>query len=179
MHVVAYNTVDSSWSQPPNIGFNGVYVYALAATSSYLFVGGDFGSTPGPYTARYTLGGTTSAAWTKLTVSTPAGSSYGTGPYEVRALVANDDNDVYLGGSFVSLGNSAPAYRIAHWNGTSLESVRTFGGGQGVGASTISSTAFVQALALTPTSNLYVGGQTLTTFGDGVSAMNNIAVVNL
>ena len=133
----------SQWhalGEGPNNGIPGGSVYALAANSNFLFVGGIFstaGSTPARNIARWD-----GTQWSSLGTGTNPGVDN-----IVRAIAVNG-NDVYVGGHF-STANGVAAERIARWDGTQWHAL-----GNGV-----SSAGFALVYAITPDGgDVYVGG---------------------
>jgi hypothetical protein len=129
-----------------------IYVYALAASGTNLYVGGDF-----------TLGGVpvnNIGRWDGTYVS-PLTSGLNNG---VSALAVSGTT-LYVGGGFTSAGG-LPANGIAQWNGTSWSAL-----GSGI---SVGQFGFVAALAVSGT-NLYAAGA----FGTaGGVSVNNIAQWN-
>ncbi|MBJ6108150.1 T9SS type A sorting domain-containing protein [Hymenobacter sp. BT523] len=146
----AWNTV--------NTGLNGVFgitynpaIYALTtASNGDVYAAGDLrmaGSAVVNGLARWN--GTT---W----------SAVGTGAVNntIRAVAVAANGDVYIGGAFTQIGSAAISY-VARWNGTAWSSL-------GSGAASGVNNA-VNALALAPNGDLYVGG-TFTQAGNVAAA---------
>ncbi len=147
----------SSWSALGS-GVDG-QVNALAVNGTDLYVGGFFtaaGGVPGRNRlAKWTLGGADDSAWSALGSGVDAG---------VHVLAAND-TDLYVGGSFTSAGGTAERNRIAKW---------TLGGADDSAWSALGTgtSGTVNALAVTST-DLYIGGN-FSTVG-GVGARSGVA----
>jgi hypothetical protein len=153
----------SNWSalgagllDAPRGTFPYVYVFALAASGSNVYVGGWF-TTAGGGTANF-IARWNGSSWSAL------GSGMGMNN-EVRALTVLG-SDVHAGGNFTTAGGSVANY-TAKWNGTSWSAL-----GSGIGGYPYAT--YVYALAVSG-SNVYAGGYFTTAGG---SAATNIAKWN-
>jgi len=154
--IAKWNESTHSWSAL-GTGVGGYYspsVNAIAVSGSHVYVGGDF----------VTAGNVSARGIAKWNASTNSWSAVGGGVDDaygsVNAIVISG-SDVYVGGSFNSIGGVS-ARNIAKWNGNTWSAL-----GSGVGGT-------VSALA-TSGSALYVGGY-FSTAGSGNAS--NIAVWN-
>ncbi len=147
----------STWSAMGS-GLNGPEVYSLAMdVNGNIYAGGNFTYTGDGMPAKYL------AKWDGLTWS-PLGTGLtgGGGNYYtpgVRAMVFDDNGNLYVGGNFNTAGGLT-ANHIAKWNGSSWSTLSN-------GVSYYDRNAYdgVNALAVDASNNLYVGGQ-FTTAGD-------------
>lgn len=146
---------------------SGMYVFALAISSNYVYAGGRFtmaGGIPANHIARWD--GTN---WSAL------GPGLGFDPFNatipVYALLLRG-NILYAGGSFTNAGNVAVNY-IARWDGTNWSAL---GSGISTGAYANYISPFVYALSLSPR-GLFAGG-TFTMAGGKVSGYVAEAIID-
>ncbi len=160
--IARYDIATSTWHSLPNQGLKGL-VHTLALDGNDLYVGGGFetlgdGTDVGDNIARYDI---SAGTWYALPngglLRSPLGG-------HVRAL-ALDGNDLYVGGSFETLGDGTDiSDHIARYD-TSTSTWHSLPN-QGLNVQ-------VSALAV-DSSDLYVGG-TSYTLGDGTDISNCIA----
>lgn len=153
----------TTWSTLPCGSSNGVtaYVSALAVCNNDLYVGGYF-TTLGDGTLVNYVAKWNGSQWSTL----PSGGSAGVN--NVVFAISVDNTDIYVGGSFTTLGDgTTPANRIAKWNGSQWSTLEN-GSINGVGGS-------ISAIAVNAGS-IYIGGG-FTSFNDGGLA-NHIAKWN-
>jgi hypothetical protein len=136
----------SSWSAlGSGMGGSDPYVYALAASGSTLYAGGDFTTAGG--SAATNIAQWNGSSWSAL------GSGMDNG---VLALAVSGST-LYAGGEFTTAGGSA-ATNIAQWNGSSWSAL-------GSGMSGVNDIVFALAVS---GSTLYAGGQFTTAGGSAV-----------
>jgi hypothetical protein len=140
----------SAWNPMPGTttarGLNGSAFAVAIAPNGDAYVGGIFtyaGGVAANAIARWN-GTSWSALGAGITIVTPrVGIGY------VRALAFAPNGDLYVGGSFNRAGSVAAA-GVARWNGSTWSAL-----GSGVGGPSI---PFVEALAVAPGGDVYVGG---------------------
>jgi hypothetical protein len=174
-HIAKWN--GSTWSVLPCGKSNGVngFINAIAVSpngigGNDIYVGGAFTSL-GDGTSANHIAKWNGNTWSVLT----CGKSNGVNGFVTSIAVSpsgKGGNDIYVGGWFITLGDSTSANYIAKWNGSTW-SVLPCGKSNGVNG-------IVNAIAVSPNgkggSDVYAGGQ-FTTLGDSTSA-NNIAKWN-
>jgi hypothetical protein len=144
----------STWSSLGS-GTNGPVNAIAIASNGDVYVGGAFSDVDG--NSFNNIARWNGSTWSSL----GSGSVFGTnGPVNTIAIDPNN-GDVYVGGNF-SVVNGNPGFnRIARWDGSNWSSL-----GSGISAGT------VNAIAISFTSDVYVGGE----FTDAGSVLcNNIA----
>ena len=162
----------SAWdgSKWDSIGDTNGPVNAFAINGSEnLFIGGSFTMSGGGTAC------TNNVAQLSTTRSSPTSPNWkivGNGiSYDVYALTMNGTNQLFVGGTFSSVGGSSVfAYHIASWDGNSWNFLGTNSTNNGVNG-------IVYSLAMNGTSNLFVGGYFSSVDGGSISA-NNIASWN-
>jgi trimeric autotransporter adhesin len=144
----------SAWSVLPSGSSNGLSsaVYALAVFNSKLYAGGGFTTLGDGSTSAKNIVSWDGSAWRTLASGTSNGVGF---PWDrVYALAALSSRELYVGGSFTTLGDgTTSAKRIAAWNGT-VWSTLPSAGSNGVGGTY----TYVNALAVVNASDVFVGG---------------------
>ncbi len=141
-------------------GIEGIAVYALKASNTDLYVAGNFTKL-----ADYSTVVNRIAKWDGTNWSALVGNGGIIGVSGSIMALAIDDTNLYVGGSFLALGDgTTSAKNIAKWDGTNWSAL---GDGIGTGDNV------VYALVINGT-NLYVGGK-FSTLGDGATSAKNIA----
>ena len=164
-HIAKWNSATTTWSALGAGVTNGVYdvVYALGISGSNVYAGGIFEKLGDNLTSANYI-----AKWNGSTWSAVTGDGIN-GVMGWVYAIAISGSDVYVGGSFINLGNgSTTANRIAKWNGSTW-SVLTDVGITGVNGT-------VNAIAINGT-DVFVGGG-FATLGDGTTAAKYIAKWN-
>jgi hypothetical protein len=157
---ICNNNVNSAFNKLGG-GTNGS-VNALARDSSgNLYVGGSF--TTVTNSDGTSVSANNIAKWDPIsnTWSALGGGASGGGGSSVNALACDSNGNLYVGGTFTSVGTGLSANNIAKWN---LSNWSALGGG---------ASRTVRALAFDSNGNLYVGGSFTTVTnsdGTGVSA---------
>jgi trimeric autotransporter adhesin len=155
----------SVWRPLGTSNANGVnnQVYVAVAVGNDIYVGGDFAvaNLGGDLAVTSYIGRFNGSSWSGLGVDIAKGVSSGA----VNAIAVSG-NDVYVGGSFLSVGNMV-ALGVAKWNGSTW-SVLGSGGGNGV-------IGRVNAIAVSG-NDVYVGGEfSQVNFGGTAVNATNIA----
>ena len=143
------------WTRFGNLALNSSgYVFALAGSSSNLFVGGNFTNANGLPQADYFV------RWNGVEWIAP-GSSNGVSAIQDRVYsIAVSGANVFVGGNFVDAGGETPkptADRVAKWNGSAWSGLGSNGSNDGAIQTGGEPPGYVRALGLTANA-LFVGG---------------------
>jgi hypothetical protein len=144
----------STWSA---LGSNGTgvgaingQVFALAASGTDLYVGGNFLNVAGNLAADY-IAKWNGSSWSPLGSNGAGNGAFGA----VVNAVAVAGADVYAGGNFLNAAGIQEADHVARWDGSAWHALGSNGSGDGALNNT--NTISVTALAVAG-SNVYVGG---------------------
>lgn len=187
--VATFDTADSSWGSlgseqnNGNTRGNGVdsTVSALAVGNGGVYVAG----LEGPFRAYNSLSSSvgmesivfwddTASQWDSLSNDNTQGANLD-GSLGVRVMAIDGQNNMYVGGSFTTIGNLS-ANHLARWDGSSWSVLGTDSGDRGNGVD-----GPVYSLAIDSSDNLYVGGDFQNTFTDSAAssyAANRIVMWN-
>lgn len=152
-YVVRYTPSTTTWSAL-GAGLNNIgYALALEKTTGDVFVGGAFTQ----------AGGAAANRIAKWDVSAGSFVTLGTSPNDglgstVNALEYGNDDLLYIGGSFTTLGDGTTSNRIASWDGSSMS------------AFSVGLNNTVRALRNAPNGGLYIGGTFTATSPAGTTA---------
>lgn len=148
-NIAQWNVGNATWQTigtGANAGTDGI-VYALAATPSNIFVGGDFrkvGTRDAENIARWSI---SSQLWLSM----------GSGTDDVvRAIVPEGSNNCMIAGDFSMCGSTEVNY-IASWNGSTWQSYRNRGT-VNTGVADVGVDAPVYCLAQSRNGNFFLGG---------------------
>ncbi len=162
-------TTASGWSSPFSIGSPGQPIWALAATSTSLFIGGDILLNNAYGLARLdAYSGNWDAAWIAQTQdgdinNPPSGGTRG----DVRALLAVG-GDLLVGGDFLKIAN-VQVRGVARISQTAPVSVRAFDAG-------LSSSNYRVSAMQAAGSKLYIGGTLLRATAPYVNYLNRVDI---
>ena len=165
------NPTSSNWTiLGGGIAGSNPTIGALAMNGSHnLFVGGAFSNINGHSISANNIASWDGNAWHVLgTNSTNNGVNGG----EVICLAMNGTNNLFVAGSFTSVGgNTISSNNIASWDGSNWNILGTNSTNNGVGSA---GNDIVFSLAMNGTNNLFVGGFFSSVDGNSIS-VNNIA----
>ena len=162
----------NSWNILGSSTINGVdgTVYALAMNgTNQLFVGGYFTLANGYSISANYIASWNGSSWSILGTNLTNNGVNGTSSPAVRALAMNGTSNLFVGGSFTSVnGNSISSSNIASWDGNSWNILGSNSTNNGING------GIVNALAMSGTNNLFVGGRFTSVDGNLINASNII-----